>query len=409
MIKLKNLLLEVSLDQLKTQYVDTGKITDSEFTEIVDSAGGKTAYATWLTKKVADKIIKPEDLYKYNAYFKIFDRRKREYQHADINQYKTLQDIGQFISKSVELADKEKADPSQQKGVAKNDKYREFYIGSVEGFNVYKLPKGREDLYSTSCELGSGTEWCTATGKTDHHFKHYISKGPLFIFIKPGSDEKYQFSYETDGFMDKNDNSVIKDDPDPIITKLFNYIETNQPKYRTPFEIKLAIAPDTITKEDLTDPDKIYTYKLLFAPNTITKDELNVNGSLMLTNSKIKSLPDNLTVTGNLILGNTENGAPMKLIKLPDNLTVSGNMNIQAIQLLNSKNNTESSIPNNLNIGGNLYLGTNWIGPFEAPEIRKIIQAKGGSVGGDIRGMIYTNDYNALKARLGRDPIINEL
>ena len=33
MIKLKHLLLEVSLDQLKTQFVDTGKITDSEFIE----------------------------------------------------------------------------------------------------------------------------------------------------------------------------------------------------------------------------------------------------------------------------------------------------------------------------------------------------------------------------------------
>ena len=35
-ILLKNLLLEVSLDQIKTQFVDTGKLTDSEFTEIID-------------------------------------------------------------------------------------------------------------------------------------------------------------------------------------------------------------------------------------------------------------------------------------------------------------------------------------------------------------------------------------
>ena len=67
MIRLKDLLLEVSIDQLKTQFVDTGKITDSEFTEIVDSAGGRSAYATWLTKQVVNKLIKPEDLYKYNS------------------------------------------------------------------------------------------------------------------------------------------------------------------------------------------------------------------------------------------------------------------------------------------------------------------------------------------------------
>ena len=89
--------------KLKTQFVDTGKITDSEFTEIVDSAGGRSAYATWLTKQVVSKNIKPEDLYKYNAYFKIFDRRKREYPFNDINQYKTTDDISQFITKSVSI------------------------------------------------------------------------------------------------------------------------------------------------------------------------------------------------------------------------------------------------------------------------------------------------------------------
>ena len=208
MIKLKHLLLEVSIDQLKTQFVDTGKITDSEFTEIIDSSGGKSAYATWLTKQVVAKRINAEDIYKYNAYFKVFDRRKREYIFNDINQYKTQQDLNSFIVKSIELASQEQKDPSQQKGIAKSDKYDKFKLGSVDGFDVYELPKGRTDLYGVSCELGSGTEWCTATGRTKNYFDNYIAKGPLFIFIKPGSDEKYQFSYEESQFMDKNDRPV---------------------------------------------------------------------------------------------------------------------------------------------------------------------------------------------------------
>lgn len=208
-ILLKNLLLEVSLDQIKTQFVDTGKLTDSEFTEIIDSSGGKSAYATWLSKKVVNKLIKPEDLYKYNAYFKVFDRRKREYVFNDINQYKTQQDLNSFIVKSIELSSQEQKDPSQQKGITKFNKYKEFHIGTVDGFDVYKLPKGRMDLYGTSCELGSGTEWCTATGNVRKHFDSYIEKGPLFIFMKPGTDEKYQFNYESKSFMDKDDTSII--------------------------------------------------------------------------------------------------------------------------------------------------------------------------------------------------------
>jgi hypothetical protein len=215
-LSLTKLLLEASLDQLKTQFVDSNKITDSEFTEIIDATGGKSAYATWLTKKVADKVIKAEDIYKYNTYFRVFDRRKREYIFQDLNQYKTVDDISKFITKSVEIANSEQKDPSQQKGVAKTNKYSEFHMGNVDGFDVYKLPKGRTDLYNTSCELGTGTEWCTATGKTDTHFNQYIKDGPLFIFIKPGSDEKYQFSYETNSYMDKDDQSILytSDDDD---------------------------------------------------------------------------------------------------------------------------------------------------------------------------------------------------
>jgi hypothetical protein len=206
---LKEIITEVSIDQLKTQFVDAGKISSEDFTEIIDATGNKSAYATWLVKKVADETIKSEDISKYKKYFSIFDRNKKSYPYSDINQYKTTNDISQFIKTSVEIANKETKDPSQQKGVARSDKYKEFYMGSVDGFDVYELPKGRKDLYGVSCELGSGTEWCTATGKTKSFFNKYISSGPLFIFIKPGSEEKYQFSYETDQFMDKDDTSII--------------------------------------------------------------------------------------------------------------------------------------------------------------------------------------------------------
>ena len=206
---LKEIITEVSIDQLKTQFVDAGKISSEDFKEITDATGNKSAYATWLAKKVADETIKSEDISKYKKYFSIFDRNKKSYPYSDINQYKTTNDISQFIKTSVEIANKETKDPSQQKGVARSDKYKEFYMGSVDGFDVYELPKGRKDLYGVSCKLGSGTEWCTATGKTKSYFNKYISSGPLFIFIKPGSEEKYQFSYENDQFMDKDDTPII--------------------------------------------------------------------------------------------------------------------------------------------------------------------------------------------------------
>ena len=340
MIRLKSLLFEVSLDQLKTQFVDTGKITDSEFTEIVDATGGKSAYATWLIKQVATKIIKPEDLYKYNAYFKIFDRRKREYPFQDINQYKTTQDIAQFIAKSIEITDLERIDPSQQKGVAKTDRYAEFKIGEVEGFTVYKLPKGRMDLYNTSCQLGKGTEWCTATEKTAEHYAKYIKKGPLFIFIKPGSTEKYQFSYEGGHYMDKNDNPIT-DNPTPVLIKLFQFIESKYPNYRMPLRVKILNFPETLTKEDLNVTGDLdlggANTKLTTLP-----DGLRVSGHLELNSAPITKLPKDLWVGKNLIAVNTA------ITDLPTDLHVGRHIDLSETQI--------KSLPANLTVNGDLHL-----------------------------------------------------
>jgi len=213
---------EASIDQLQSQFVDTNKVSQEDFDQIKDATGGKGAYATWLIKKVTDKVnasgeldpengkplIKAEDIYKWEEYFQIFNRRKKSFPYADINLYKTQSDIRQFIEKATELKNQEDKDPTKKKGVSKTDKFSDLKIGEVDGFDVYEIPKGRKDLYNTSCELGSGTEWCTATGKTSEYFKQYIDEGPLYIFMKPGSDEKYQFHFESGQFMDKDDQPV---------------------------------------------------------------------------------------------------------------------------------------------------------------------------------------------------------
>ena len=432
MIKLKSLLFEVSIDQLKTQFVDTGKISDSEFTEIIDASGAKSAYATWLTKQFDNKTIKAEDLYKYNTYFKIFDRRKREYQFQDINQYKTSDDITKFIQKSVELYDRENKDPSQQKGVARSDKYKEFYIGSTDGFNVYELPKGRTDLYGASCELGSGTEWCTATGKTRGHFDKYITKGPLFIFIKPGSDEKYQFSYEGSGesgptFMDKYDKSIISSKIDKTraayILSLFKFIESKRPKYRVPFKLKLIYDPNSFTKDDLNiEGDlnlsgtnltslpaglKIGGYLDLGNTNiTSLPDGLTVGGSLNLRDTPITSLPVSLTVANSLYLQKTQ------VTSLPDGLTVNGTLDLANTKItslpaglivkdnLFLSNSKITSLPVGLTVGGSIHMKNTPMSKkgYSENEILKMIQDKGGNV----KEHIWIGNEELMPAQLSR-------
>ena len=208
------LINEVSIQQLETDFVNTGKISKEDFNQILNVTKNDSAFATWLTARVAGSksapaSIKSEDIYKYETYFDVFKRRKKEYPISDINQIKTPQQIQSFIKTSVDLASQEEQDLSAQKGVSKTEKFKDLKIGDFNGYSVYMIPKGRKDLYPTSCELGSGTEWCTATGKTSEHFEQYINDGPLFIFIDNSDPKnKYQVSFEGEQFMDKNDGPI---------------------------------------------------------------------------------------------------------------------------------------------------------------------------------------------------------
>jgi hypothetical protein len=206
---LDEMLNEVAIDQLRTQYVDSGKMPSTVFDKIIDAANKKSAYATWLAKRVLTRVIKIEDIEKYKDYLNVFDRNKREYPASDINFYKDSNKIEDFNSKSIEIINKE-TDPSQQKGIPFEQKYAKLKIGTVADFDIYKIPQGSEDSHQTSCDLGSGTGWCTATGKTNTLFKGYIMKDDLYILIdKKDKTNKYQFHYADQQFMDRNDVPIL--------------------------------------------------------------------------------------------------------------------------------------------------------------------------------------------------------
>tara|TARA_R110000803_G_scaffold4907_3_gene16291 strand:- start:967 stop:1677 length:711 start_codon:yes stop_codon:yes gene_type:complete len=206
---------EVAIDTLKTQFVDTGRIKDTTFQSILDAAQNDSAFATWLTSRVAGSrkakpIIKIEDIPKYKNYLSVFKRNKNKYPLKDINMIKDQNTLNDFIKVSRDISDAEGEDISSQTGVSKADKYAQLKMGEVDGYEIFKFPQGSEDLYGASCELGSGTAWCTATGQTDSWFKQYINDGPIYIIInKSDSKDKYQFSFETHSFMDRNDLDIF--------------------------------------------------------------------------------------------------------------------------------------------------------------------------------------------------------
>jgi len=235
MIQLLPILLEslneASIEQLQQIYVDKNIISSEDFEAIKKATNNKGAYATWLAKKVADKIIKAEDIYKYEEYFKIFDKYRAKYPLKDINQYKTKSDVQSFIETTTGIKDNltkvtggQSTEPSKNlvpiKGVEELKSVGISLLGIVDGYQCFKVPsslEGNEAAWKIYRKWlarcggrgeGESIEICTMG--SFGHFNTYIAKGPLYVFFNMNDNlSPYQFSYETNQFMDKNDKELI--------------------------------------------------------------------------------------------------------------------------------------------------------------------------------------------------------
>lgn len=308
--ELKSKINEISIQQLQQQFVDSGKLSQSIFDDIKNTTP-KGAYATWLVTKVINKDIPTSSIDSYKTNFQIFDKYKSKFPSPDINAYGKQFTIDEFENKVEEILKEIDLDPSKTKGVSKNEKYSKLQIGNINGFNVYKIPKGAKQLKQVSCELGSGTSWCTAHSESTN-FEDYIKNGPLYIFDK-GDGEKYQIQIESHQFMDKNDTSDWVKTNNKLFSSFINFL-TQKENIKVDFLLKLIAFPDKITKDDLYYKGDIDLVGIDFK-GEILPDGLYIEGDLFGTDSNIKSLPDGITAY-NVFM----DGSSMEIF--PKNLTL---------------------------------------------------------------------------------------
>jgi hypothetical protein len=227
---IRKLVLEASIDQLKTQFVDSGKLTQAVFDEIVKASGNKGAYATWLASRVDSKVLKAEDVYKYENYFKIFSQHQNRFPEKDLFKYKTSQDIANFNRTATDIMDKiASSDGGEEKNKQNYVSVKQIadlkavdinFIGKVDGFQVFEIPKSLKSnqeawkVYRnilgrcSGREAGEGIGICTVANFD--HWKEYLSKDDMYLFFNMGDPKSpYQFHYADNMFMDKNDNSII--------------------------------------------------------------------------------------------------------------------------------------------------------------------------------------------------------
>jgi hypothetical protein len=151
-------------------------------------------YIQWIVNRYIQGQFKLEDISRLEDDLKEFDRVRPRLYDKDINQFKSLKELYSVIDKF------KYTDVKSTKQIKKDAKSEgaDKLIDNAE-ILMYKV-KTKE----AAMLLGKGTRWCTAANK-NNMFDDYNSKGPLFVIIDKGPNEKYQIHLPTSSCMDAED------------------------------------------------------------------------------------------------------------------------------------------------------------------------------------------------------------
>ena len=156
-------------------------------------------YGTWiLDRYLKDRSPEYFDLNnnRLSNLIKDFIDVKQSLPNKDIGSYKSFRDLRDAIN-SVTLTNRQ-----EQRRKRHSRDYHQVY--EDDKWEIF-VP----DTFRGSCTLGSGTGWCTAYTENDERYRYYSSQGPLYVIIsKDDPNEKYQFHFPSDQFMDDNNTPI---------------------------------------------------------------------------------------------------------------------------------------------------------------------------------------------------------
>lgn len=210
----ESLIEEYLIEDIASVKARYPKIDDETFMQIlsidptykkeVDSVG---TYGKWLLDlygRVGDSVFVSADELTNNLQW--FDTNKRYLptDKRDVNRLKTVRDLSELVSDSeVELSHRQQVRQAQ-----KDRKNADINKDAKKVFEDDEWVVYIPETYAASCKLGQDTTWCTASTESVMYFRNYTKDGPLYININKKNREKYQFHFESEQFMDKNDEEI---------------------------------------------------------------------------------------------------------------------------------------------------------------------------------------------------------
>ena len=149
-------------------------------------------YGVWIANMYTNGYIKLGDIPELKMALVTYDKNKS--QLPPIKDCKSLSELIEWVKN---LSDDFKPVRKQSKAKADLEKVYED-----DEWVVY-VPHS----HAAARRGGAGTRWCTAS-ENGYYYNMYSKQGPLYINIRKSDGAKFQFHFETDQFMDADDDPV---------------------------------------------------------------------------------------------------------------------------------------------------------------------------------------------------------
>lgn len=206
-------LLEASATEIHGKYYQD--IPEQDYRQIIftDPTSNRQKdkmgkYGKWILSLYKQGKLKTGDIPELKDSLTYFDKFKGKLEKKDINQYHSVPELFNSVKQFMD-------NPNQ--ATSKSDELRKMKQEGAE--KVYEdeewlviVPKTEQ----AACLYGKGTKWCTAATDGGNMFEYYNNSGPLYININKKTGRKYQFHFQTEQFMDEQDNPIGRNIPEKI-------------------------------------------------------------------------------------------------------------------------------------------------------------------------------------------------
>ena len=178
-------------------------------------------YGVWIGNMCANGNIKLGDIPELKSALITYDKNKS--QLPNIKDCKSLSELIEWVK---DLSDDFK--PVRKQSDAKENLETAY---EDDEWIVY-VPHS----HAAARRGGEGTRWCTAS-ENDYYYNYYSKDGPLYINVRKSDGAKFQFHFESNQFMDSDDEPIrlnkigLSDGLAEFYTKI-GYLF----KYRTEFD-----------------------------------------------------------------------------------------------------------------------------------------------------------------------------